>query len=58
MASPLHKPIVAYCFLMGCYFYWDAQKQGYYLMEVEPGILVRVKQTPIPVSRLRKTEAV
>jgi len=48
------KPIAAYCFLMSCYYYWDAQMQDYCLMEVAPGNLVQVDQTPIPFQRLNQ----
>lgn len=51
MSHP-YRPIAAYCFLMDCYFYWDARMQGFYLMEVAPGNLVQVQQTPIPLSRM------
>jgi hypothetical protein len=44
--------IAAYCFLTSCYYYWDARTQGFYLLEVAPGNLVRVDQTPIPLSRM------
>lgn len=41
------RPIAAYCFILNCYFYWDAELEGFNLMEVRPGELVRVEKSPI-----------
>lgn len=46
--------IAAYGFLTGRYFYWDAQMQGFHLLELAPGNLVRVSQTPIALSSCQR----
>jgi hypothetical protein len=53
MARPT-STIAAYGFLVSCYFYWDTRMQGFYLMEIAPGNLMQVQQTPIVFRRCQQ----
>lgn len=46
MKYPNSGRIAAYSVILGRVFYWDKETNDFTLMEVEPGVLVRVEQFP------------
>jgi hypothetical protein len=47
------RSIAAYSFALNMWLYWNAQTEQFDLLELEPGKLVKVNQTPVTFRKSR-----